>query len=45
MVIGGDSCPEGMGFESQHRILDVIKVKRGWMLDQKYAKSHCIQMT
>ena len=22
VVMGGDSCPEGCGFESQHRILD-----------------------
>ena len=22
MVLGGDSCPECCGFESQHRILD-----------------------
>ena len=22
MDIGGDSCPEGCGFDSQHRILD-----------------------
>ena len=22
MVMGGDSCPEGRGFKSQHRILD-----------------------
>ena len=22
MVVGGDSCSEGRGFESQHRILD-----------------------
>ena len=22
VVMGGDSCPEGVGFESQHRILD-----------------------
>ena len=22
MVMGGDSCSEGCGFESQHRILD-----------------------
>ena len=22
MAMGGDSCPEGCGFESQHQILD-----------------------
>ena len=22
MVMGGDSCPEGHGFESQHHIMD-----------------------
>ena len=22
VVLGGDSCPEGRGFESQHQILD-----------------------
>ena len=27
MVMGGDSCSEGRGFESQHRILDLFDVK------------------
>ena len=25
VVMGGDSCSKGHGFESQHRILDVVK--------------------
>ena len=36
MVMGGDSCTEGRGFESQHCILDGQKNKeRPWMAHLK----------
>ena len=47
MVVGGDSCPEGRGFESQHLILDgqfftlicdVFKVTEGFNLTDKIFK-------